>query len=85
MMSDELKACRDAFELLAAIRKVRDEYHNSVNSLINQRYGSDILIKERRKMVAALTRIIDEAEKQSVTKQVGTGSVTKTVTMTPDE
>ena len=84
-MSDDLKACRDAFELLAAIRKVRDEYHNSVNSLINQRYGSDILIKERRKMVAALTRIIADAENLSVTKKVGTGSVAKKVTVTPDK
>jgi hypothetical protein len=61
--------------LLDAVREVRDE------ALSSDRYDPDSM----GNICNALTRIIDDAEKQSVTKQVGTGPSTKAVTITPDE
>jgi len=61
--------------LLDAVRWVRDKLHRGG-------YAEHV---SSRGIADTLTRIIDEDEKQSVTKQVGTGSTAKSVTVTPDE
>jgi len=75
------RVAAEQYTLLAAIRKVRDMNDEKLGGTVTWVPISN-----------ALTRIIDQHEcppitdiPASVTKRVGTGSVTKTVTMTPDE
>ena len=75
IIADKIRLQTKHTALLDAVREVRDKLHRGG-------YAEHV---SSRGIADTLTRIIDESEKQSVTKRVGTGSVTKTVTMTPDE
>ena len=63
--------------VLAAIQHRENQYGHKVGNAI----AGSLCIEFRM----ALTRIIADAENLSVTKKVGTGSVAKKVTVTPDE
>ena len=82
IIADKIRLQTKHTALLDAVREVRDKLHRGG-------YAEHV---SSRGIADTLTRIIDQHEcppitdiPASVIKRVGTGSVTKTVTMTPDE